>query len=121
MSNPPQGGCTTSIVPPQNRQTAGVGPPLKKSRTRAAGLSSAHHTIWGAQGSRVRLTDDSLAPRKILTSVPAASHPIPDSRGFISVGRELRWTANKEEERPSYEPIPMVPRLGSTAVHRPSW
>jgi hypothetical protein len=61
---------------------AGVGFPLKKSRTRAPGLSSAHGTIWGAQGSRVRLIDGLARTKKTPTSVLAALQPIPDSQPF---------------------------------------
>ena len=59
-----------------------MGFPLKKSRTRAPGLSSAHGTIWGAQGSRVRLTDGLARTKKTPTSVPTAPQPIPDSHPF---------------------------------------
>src|SRR5215469_5404399 len=53
-----------------------------KSRTRAPGLSSAHSTIWGAQGSRVRLTDGLARTKETPTSGPTAQHIIPDSPPF---------------------------------------
>src|SRR5271169_622680 len=68
---------------------AGVGFPVKKSRTRAPGLSSAHGTIRGAQGSRVRLTDGLARTKKTQTSVPAALQPIPDSHPF-----HILWVGN---------------------------
>jgi hypothetical protein len=54
----------------------------KKSRTRAPGLSSAHRTIWGAQGSRVRLTDGLARTKETPTSVPTVPYSIPDSHPF---------------------------------------
>jgi len=64
---------------------AGVAFPLKKSRTRAPGCRTAHGTIWGAQGSRVRLTDGLARTKKTPTSVPA-SQPTQTPTRFISCG-----------------------------------
>src|SRR5438477_11374361 len=55
---------------------------LKKSRTRAPGLLPAHSTIWGAQGSRVRLTDGLARTKETPTSVPTAPHFIPAAHPF---------------------------------------
>src|SRR5438477_5945631 len=55
---------------------------LKKSRTRAPGLLPAHSTIWGAQGSRVRLTDGLARTKETPTSVPTAPHSIPAAHPF---------------------------------------
>src|SRR2546423_15374057 len=69
----------------------------KKSRTRAPGLSSAHGTIWGAQGSRVRLTDGLARTKKTPTSVPAAIQLIPVSHPFHILWVDSFGGANKKQ------------------------
>ena len=64
----------------------------KKSRTRAPGLSSARGTIWGARGSRVRLTDGLARTKQTPTSVPTVPYSIPDSPPVsCTAGRQPRW------------------------------
>src|SRR5437588_10850900 len=68
---------------------------LKKSRTRAPGLLPAPSTIWGAQGSRVRLTDGLARTKETPTSVPTAPHFIPAAPPVsCTEGRQRRWGTN---------------------------
>ncbi len=86
---------------------AGLEPPFRKSKQRAAGLLPALDTIRGAQGLRVRLTDG-LERTKIQTDLAAADAPAPyPQRPQVSfpAGRKPRWPTNRRS------PVPTPPAI----------